>query len=286
MDRHVYNVWNSEGKREKDMTTHRSRKGGWSLIELTIILIVLSILSAILVPVVDRYVRNAKVVRAREDVSALGSAIWMFIEDTANSYFLKNGSPDPKKGASRKLHGGSAPDQSDHNVVELLVGDGDVPELGRDGDDKWVKRVNFAEVDFFEYHLVLNQPGKSKAHAYRTPTDLGKGPHSFPGDPMFAREESGGFNSEFAWRGPYITAPIDPDPWGNRYMSNVKYLNPQADSTNENAANGSDYGNGYEEDVVVLSAGPDEEVDTDFNKDGLTPGDDDILVTISGNSRP
>ena len=46
------------------------RNRGWSLIELTIILIVLSILSAILVPVIDRYVRNAKIVRAREDVEA------------------------------------------------------------------------------------------------------------------------------------------------------------------------------------------------------------------------
>jgi type II secretory pathway pseudopilin PulG len=262
------------------------RKGGWSLIELTIILIVLSILSAILLPVVDRYVRNAKVVRAREDVSALGSAVWMFIEDTANSYFLKNGTPDPKKGASRKLHGGSAPDQSDHNAVGMLVGDGDVPELGKDGDSDWIRPTDFATVDFAEYHLVTNNPGNVHGHAYSTPTDLGKGPDGYPGDPMFARDESGGFNSEFAWRGPYITVPIDPDPWGNRYATNVKFLNPQADSVNENAALGDDYGNGYEEDVVVLSAGPDEEIDTDYNVDGLTPGDDDILVTISGNSRP
>jgi len=123
------------------MQMHRSKQGGWSLIELTIILIVLSILSAILIPVVDRYVRNAKVIRAREDVSALGSAVWMFIEDTANSYYLKDGSPDPKKGASRKLGGGSAPDQWDYNAVDVLVGDGDIPEVGENGNHKWTRPV-------------------------------------------------------------------------------------------------------------------------------------------------
>jgi type II secretory pathway pseudopilin PulG len=257
---------------------------GWSLIELTIILVVLSVLCAILVPVIDRYVRNAKVVRAREDVSAIGSSIWMFIEDTANSYFLRDGSPNPALGASRL--GGSAPDQSTANRVEMLVSDGDIPELGRDGDYRWALRVNFTDIDFLEYHLVTNRPGNFEANAYRTPTDLGKGATDFPSDPMFARDESGGFNSEFAWRGPYITAPVDPDPWGNRYAVNARYLDPQASSGNTTSEDGTGLGNGYEQDVVVLSAGPDEEIDTDFNIDGITPGDDDILVTISSNSRP
>jgi len=79
-----------------------------------------------------------------------------------------------------------------------------------------------------------------------------------------------------------MTAPIDPDPWGNRYAVNVGFLDPVANSANATAATI----NGYEEDVVVLSAGPDEEVDTEWAVDGLTPGDDDILYTLSGNSRP
>ncbi len=263
-----------------------SRQGGWSLIELTIILIVLSILCAILMPVIDRYVRNAKIIRCREDVGALTCSIWMFIEDTGCEYFLKDGSPNENLGASRILGGGSAPDQSDANRVNLLVGDGDVPELGADGSPAWVLKVNFSGVDFMEYHLVTNNPGNSPANRYRTPTDLGKGPTDFPGDPMFARDESGGFNSEFAWRGPYITAPIDPDPWGNRYAANVKFLDPQADSININSEVGTDAGNGYANDVVVLSAGPDEEVDTQIAVDGITPGDDDIFVVVSANSRP
>ncbi len=254
----------------------------WSLIELTIILVVLSILCAILAPVIGRYVTNAKVVRCREDVQALGSAIAMFVEDTANSYFLQDGSPNEGLGASRSdgvNTAGSAPDQSSANRVNLLVSDGDIAEVGPDGDSTWTLQVDFAAVDFMAYHLITNNPGNGSTSAYRTPSDLGKGPAT--ADPMFARAESGGFNSEFAWRGPYITAPIDPDPWGNRYACNVVYLDPVADSGNGSAAS-----NGFEEDCVVLSAGPDEEVDTAYSVDGLTPGDDDILYTVSANSRP
>ena len=43
---------------------------------------------------------------------------------------------------------------------------------------------------------------------------------------------------------------------------------------------------GHTEDTIVLCAGSDEEVDTAFAVDGLTPGDDDIIYTLSGNSRP
>jgi type II secretory pathway pseudopilin PulG len=260
---------------------------GWSLIELTIILVVLSILSAILAPVISRYVRNAKVVRAREDVQALGSAIMMFIEDTANSYFMQDGSPCTAQGASRtdgvNTEGG-APNQAAWNRVDMLVGDGDVPELGPNGSYEWTQAVNFSTVDFFEYHLCTNNPGNNSAHAYRTPTDLDKGAGAYDDDPMFARRSSGGFNSEFAWRGPYITAPIDPDPWGNRYASNVKFLDPLSDSSNNEVAK--EGKGGFEADVVILTAGPDEEIDTKWHKDGLTAGDDDILYTVSANSRP
>ena len=260
------------------------RRLGWSLIELTIILVVLSILCAILAPVIGRYVRTAKIVRCREDVQALGSSVWMFIKDTGNSHFMQDGSPDPSLGASRNdgvNTSGSAPDQSAANRVDLLVGDGDVPEVGPNGDSAWTEAVNFGTVDFMEYHLVTNMPGHDSGNRYRTPLDLNKGDGAYASDPMFARRSSGGFNSEFAWRGPYITAPIDPDPWGNRYAANVLYLDAVADSGNATPA-----ANGFTEDTVVLSAGPDEEVDSAFSADGLTPGDDDLIYTLSANSRP
>jgi type II secretory pathway pseudopilin PulG len=80
------------------------------------------------------------------------------------------------------------------------------------------------------------------------------------------------FNGPFAystsiapvWRGAYLNGPVDPDPWGNRYAVNVVYLGPNVN------------------DVVVLSAGPDEAVDTSDTGNPLTPADDDILVLVEG----
>ncbi len=249
------------------------KQAGWSLIELTIILIVLSILCAILAPVIGVFVGNAKIVRCREDVQALGVAICMYIEDTGNSIFMVEGAPDDN----------DRPDQDEDNRIGILVSDGDIPVLGPDGQAFWTFEVGLTaplrlNVDFMEYHLVMNRrPAFAGLPIYRTPGMMAND------DPIeiFARDESGGFNSEFAWRGPYITAPIDPDPWGNRYAANVGFLDPRVDTENADPTD-----NGWMNDCVVISAGPDEEIDTVAVTDGLTPGDDDILYTVSGNSRP
>ena len=231
---------------------HGVGRRAWSLIELTIILICLSILCAILAPVIGRYVRKAKMVRCREDVQALGCAVWGFISDSGNSCFLRDGSAPPSPG----------------NTVWLAVSDGDVPELGAPpADARWAAPVDLAGVDFLEYHLSTNRPGNDPAHHYPTPRDLNGG-----GSPMFANPGARGINGEFAWRGPYMTAPIDPDPWGNRYAVNSLNL----------CASDAD-GIGIDGDCVVLSAGPDEAVETDF--EGQRAGDD-VVYVLSANSRP
>jgi hypothetical protein len=125
--------------------------------------------------------------------------------------------------------------------VNLLVSDGDTPrEVSVLGDATWQSAVDGTSVDFLERHLVTNMPGGAALNAY----------------------VPGGAN---AWRGAYLTAPVDPDPWGNRYMVNVEYLG--AGGANAN-------------DVVVYSAGPDEQIDTAFTADPLTAGDDDLITLV------
>jgi type II secretory pathway pseudopilin PulG len=123
-------------------------------------------------------------------------------------------------------------------TVEMLVSDGDIP-FSAIGATIWDNPVNPAagtQVDFLERHLVTNTPGGAGAY-----TLGGGGP----------------------WRGAYINAPIDPDPWGNRYAVNVNYF--RTATTN---------------DVFVLSAGPDEEINTAFTVNGATPGGDDIIAVV------
>ena len=123
-------------------------------------------------------------------------------------------------------------------TTETLVSDGDVPrEVSASGSATWQTLVNGTTVDFLERHLVTDNPGGNVANAY--PTANG-------------------------WRGAYLNPPIDPDPWGNRYAVNVKWLK---DASRAN-------------DVFVLSAGPDEEIDSLYQVNGAVPGDDDIILIV------
>ena len=67
------------------------------------------------------------------------------------------------------------------------------------------------------------------------------------------------------WQGPYIS-PVKPDPWGNRYMVNTIFMwTPY----------------GLKQETVVISAGPDEEIDSKFTVDGFVADDDDIIAIVT-----
>jgi type II secretory pathway pseudopilin PulG len=125
-------------------------------------------------------------------------------------------------------------------TVQMLVSDGDTaPRVFPVGSLLWTQAVDPAAaspVDFLERHLVTNTPGGTGAY------------------------DVAGANP---WRGAYLNGPIDPDPWGNRYMVNVLYL--RTTTTN---------------DTFVLSAGPDEQISTSFTINGAFPGADDIISVI------
>ena len=113
---------------------------------------------------------------------------------------------------------------------------------------QWRRSVDGHIVDTMANHLVQNTPGEDPSARYRTPLDL------FTGAPAthVAFDSQQGSNTRFAWRGPYVSAPVRSDPWGNRYAINVRFLDAVS------ASDGSDFA-GYVQDVFVLSAGPDEE---------------------------
>lgn len=126
--------------------------------------------------------------------------------------------------------------------VQRLVSDGDIPrEVSATGSATWQAPVDDLTglTDFLERHLVTNNPGGNPANAYPTAG----------GNP---------------WRGTYLNAPINPDPWGNRYMVNSQFFG----------------GGALTQDVVVYSAGPDEEIDTQYSANPLAAGDDDLIVLV------
>ncbi|HXH25964.1 MAG TPA: hypothetical protein VNI78_11980 [Vicinamibacterales bacterium] len=205
-----------------------------SLLEATIVVIAVSVLTAAAAPAVSRALDRMRIVRAISDAEAIKTAMvnWQ-VDMPGFKQFKVDGSAGPAG-----------------TPIDMAVSDGDTPvEVGPDGDDRWTHPVSgptpppgFLIVDFMENHFVLNNPfGGSSADAYST----------------------GGGN---AWRGAYMRAPIDPDPWGNRYAMNPRYLRAPFDTRF---------------DTFVLSAGPDEQIDTAFERNGIVPGDDDIVVVIN-----
>lgn len=270
------------------MKSFNRRDAGFTLVEVSIILFVLVILSSILLVNLGSYNRLARFARAKEDVGALCSAIVQYMVDTGETTFWHWGGRDGGGLMSE------TPDRRD--PVGLLIGDGDTPMLNRSapgpdgemwqaphgeafrepkdisGSDVWFR------VDTLANHLIQNTPSMNPRNGYRVPSDMISGARSagIRGGLKFDSEDGQGFNSRFAWRGPYIADRVDPDPWGNRYMANVFALYTPAEMASD----------GYGSAVVCYTAGPDEEIDTAFNQPGgwLT-GDDDItaLAHAGGN---
>jgi hypothetical protein len=153
----------------------------------------------------------------------------------------------------------------------MLVGGGAIPALTatpRASGTDWDDPLDHAAVQSLDNYLALNRPSNLAGSAYRSIAEMDGNGNFDPGDGATG-------NSEHAWRGAYLPAPIEGDPWGNRYSANVEFLARTQGTT----------GSGSRMDVVVLSAGPDWEVDTVFETDGATASQDDILALVSGGTR-
>jgi type II secretory pathway pseudopilin PulG len=251
---------------------------GLSLVEATVILAVVATLAAALAPSVNGYLEQARQARAWADVATIGEALQQFISDTGEHQFLRNGSD----GALDS----NPPTRGDNNRVNLLVSDGDIPALAAAvaADTLWTVVVDGAMVDTLANHLVQNTPAEQLPQRYRNPTDIIVGA---PGGNNidFARSSSSGFNAPHAWRGPYLRGPVDPDPWGNRYAVNVAFLDPQPTTSLTGVGGGFGPADYPRLDVFVLSAGPDEEIDTPFAQDGAVPGDNDFIYLVSAHAK-
>lgn len=117
--------------------------------------------------------------------------------------------------------------------MTLLVSDGDTPQIG--ASTEWREATDGSNYGFLEEHLVFNSFN---------------GGNSYP---------------TASWHGAYLNAPLDPDPWGNRYAVNVQWLGG---------------GSGGSNDVVVLSAGPNEASDSTETADPLVAGGDDLILLV------
>jgi len=240
------------------MRLNLKRQSGFTLVEVTIILLVLVILATIMLPQLGNFNRLARFVKVREDVGAICSVMKKMLDEVMLGTFYKN----PKQR---------------REPVGLLVGPGDIPINGGAGDGtcvqcsspqdlNWRRHVNETGlmmkddvymntgqfvVGELQNHLQQNQPDPSNYnYRYKNPTQ----------NPQ--RWAAGAF---FGWRGPYLDE-LTTDPWNNRYMVNSFALY-KVPNTQNNSAGGL-----FSSAVVCYSAGPDGAIDTVFNQPAIGPG--------------
>jgi type II secretory pathway pseudopilin PulG len=244
---------------------------GLSLVEATIILAVASVLSAVLAPSVRSYVQTAQQAAAKKDVETIGTALSRMLTDVGETFVVRNATPMSTNQAL--AHGTPSHDSvTVNNRVDLLVSDGKVPakSVTRGSGAEWDSAVNDTNIQKLEYFLILNNPSAgATTDAYRTGATM-NGTLGFdgPGD------SGSQYNSEHAWRGPYLSGPIGPDPWGYRYAVNVEFLERPWGAGPSGTVN----------DVVVISSGNNGIIEQAINTDGFTSGND-VFYLISGGTR-
>lgn len=232
----------------------RSSERGMSLVEATIILLVLATLTAVIAPSMGDYLEDAREMKAKEDVEALGISIKRLLRDTGlKGLALTNGT------AVLTLV----------NRADVLTSEGIAPTVAggayTNAGNLTTSPMNWttaAQTDTFETHLVRNGSA-TLATGYAQPSAANRGK---------------------GWRGSYLNAPIGADPWGYKYYANTAFL-----TVATNAAGALDEGKVFwSKDVIVVSAGADNTLQAEIG--GSAGGgsgvaaSDDVVFIVQGNS--
>ena len=240
------------------MTRGVSGNRGLSLVEVTIMLLVLMTLTGVLAPSIMDFVHDAQWVKAKEDCEAIGVSVARLTRDV---------------GACLRFDGRGACTKS--NRVDILYSNG--PDItaadlggdavvGFDGGGSTAGPLNWdadgARGDSMDRQFVTNGGGSG----YPAPSD--DGPYG-PG-----------------WRGAYLSSPVGPDPWGHRYLVNAVFLAVARDA----AAGGGEgqRSGGWSRDTFCISAGPNGQFETPFGGNathGVDRRGDDLVFIISGGTR-
>lgn len=245
------------------MRTFKGQKG-LSLVEVTIMLLVLMLLTSVLAPSIFDFVKDAERVKVKEDCEAIGVSIARLVRDVGNCLIVGSGGVCDLNHRADLLYsdGDAATDASTGNALGAGV--------SHISPASWATVLAGAvTADSLENQLVKNTP------SYDTPVQNVWGNMSNP-LPLFRT----------GWRGAYVAPPIGPDPWGHRYYVNSEFLSVATDSTTGNGE-GQQSG-GWSYDTFCISAGENGIIQTNFaafTGFGTIRGGDDFIYVISGGTR-
>jgi type II secretory pathway pseudopilin PulG len=251
---------------------------GLSLVEVTIMLLVLMLLTGVLAPSVMDFVNDARWVKVKEDCEAIGLTVARLTRDVGPCLKF-NGSGPCDKANRVDILASNGPDVQAADLQGAASTDFSSSAI-TPGSINWDNDSDALVGDRMENQFVTNAPG------YATPQQ--NYPASSPVGPAFG----------LGWRGGYLPSPIGPDPWGKRYLVNTAFLAMASDSSN-----GTEMplarvvrdmplptsGRWWNRDVFCLSPGPNGFYETYFggctSGDGTCRGGDDFVYVISGSGR-
>jgi len=240
---------------------------GMSLVEATMILAVMALLTSVISPSIGDYIGDARHTKAKADAEVIGTAILRQVWDTGLGCLSTT--PTTSATACTKA-----------NRVDLLLSTGNSPTAtGTDyAAPGGTNSAAAANNNWMNGTTPVGSGNRSTTYAQFVSNSAGYTSVSFA--------TGGGPKRVFGWRGAYMQEPVGPDPWGWSYQSNTMFLQPASDASS-GTTNGLLNG-GWINDVIVISAGPDGNVGTKFgdNTTGATTvTGDDIVYVVAGSSR-
>jgi hypothetical protein len=255
---------------------------GFTLVEVTIILLVLVILSTIMLPQLGNFNRLARYVVVQEDVGAICASLKKFLDEVMlPGPFAHPGGSD-LGGVGNGAHAPA-------NPVGLLVGPGSIPNVAAVTNPAYSASGAYPQI----WEAVA---AKGVAAFSVTPDDGGTDVsfeaaqlefHLQVNSPWTANNLHGRYKNAlddpavgpfFGWRGPYFNQ-LNADPWGTRYSVNTFGLHSGTDGATDNV---------FMTAVVCISFGPDKGADTEANMPGpptagpvYAIGGDDVAAILS-----
>lgn len=262
------------------MKSFAAGQAGLSLVEVTIILMVMATLTAAVAPSAASYIEGARNTKAKEDTEALGSAIEQLLRDTGVPCVSK--APGTFTDAWTIGAGATTAPCSLTNRVELLVSGSaintDEPTIA--ANMSFTASASIASAANLNWAGGTNEVGD----ATKDTMDRHLVTNFASGYPLPVFTAGGGPRSRLGWRGAYLNGPIDVDPWGYVYQANTIFLATANNATN-NTGTGEIRG-GWTSDVLVVSSGSNGVLQTLFGGTTTTGGPsitgDDIVYVVQG----
>jgi type II secretory pathway pseudopilin PulG len=226
---------------------------GMTIIETTVILSVLFILAGVMSPIVSESIGTARAVKAKSDAVMIAMGLVNLQKDL---------------GADALSIGGATAAQA-LGLADVLATAGGQPSV-----DDAAESVSLASLNLFA------RPGQGKGGGNADRAQRRKWlerPTGVLDDHLMSNRKGYRFRrpGEYGgWNGPYLSAEVKGDPWGNQYLVNAAFL--------DGATSATDRMGNQRKAVYVVSAGSNGILETPFEQpitDARAHGDD-IVVRI------